>query len=199
MAIDDNKVYGLTGAQLKELPGKIEAVKGLARDLTEADYNWPTSNPERVAIWKLPSGIYTHSQANIAITNVGNVGYNQYLIIVDSTNQTDTDILLFNHNEMLLVDKVRKSDGYSYGRRSFLESTDVVNNLTSTSTTSPLSANQGKVLNDKITPTSGSGAPTTSTVGILGKIYIDTDTDTAYMCVKADTTTPEYTWKQITA
>ena len=31
-----------------------------------------------------------------------------------------------------------------------LHKADVVNNLTSTSTTKPLSANQGKVLNDKI-------------------------------------------------
>lgn len=150
MAIDDNTVYGLTGAQVKELPGKIAAVKGLARDLTEADYDWPVDNPIRVALWKLPSGIYTHSQANIAISKGDNVEYNQYLIFVDSTDQNNTDILLFNHNETLLVDKVRKSDGFSYGRRTFLESTDVVNNLTSTSTNTPLSAAQGKVLKDLI-------------------------------------------------
>lgn len=51
----------------------------------------------------------------------------------------------------------------------------------------------------QITPLTGSAAPTTDTVGTLGKIYIDTSTATAYMCVAADTATPSYTWKQITA
>ena len=46
---------------------------------------------------------------------------------------------------------------------------------------------------------SGDTAPDISTVGVLGKIYIDTTTQTAYMCVGVDTETPEYTWKQITA
>lgn len=150
MAIDDNTVYGLTGAQIKELPGKIEAVKGLARDLTEDDYDWPTDNPARVALWKLPSGIYTHSQANIAISNSSNAGWDQYLIIINSSNSINTDILLFNHNELLFVDKVIKSNGHSYGRRSFLESTDITDNLTSTSTTTALSAAQGKALKDLI-------------------------------------------------
>lgn len=51
----------------------------------------------------------------------------------------------------------------------------------------------------QITPLSGSAAPTTATVGVLGKIYIDTSTATAYMCVEVDDVTPSYTWKQITA
>ena len=51
----------------------------------------------------------------------------------------------------------------------------------------------------QITPLTDSTAPTTATVGTLGKIYIDTSTATAYMCVEADTATPSYTWKQITA
>ena len=39
--------------------------------------------------------------------------------------------------------------------------------------------------------------PTPATVGILGKIYIDTSTDNAYMCTKVESGT--YTWKKITA
>ncbi len=205
MAIDDNTIYGLTGAQVKELPGKIEAVKGSARDLTSDDYDWPTDNPQRVALWKLPSGIYTHEQANIAINRDSLGGWNQYLIIIDST-KPDTDMLLFNHDEMLFVDKVRKSDGYSYGRRTFLESTDVVNNLTSTSTTTPLSAAQGKVLNEKIEGriiNGGTTAPTTATVGAVGTLYsyVDTTGTTPephlMVCTVADTVTPTYTWVDV--
>lgn len=45
---------------------------------------------------------------------------------------------------------------------------------------------------------SGASAPTTSTVGILGKIYIDTTNKDAYICVEADSSVPTYTWKKIT-
>lgn len=49
-----------------------------------------------------------------------------------------------------------------------------------------------------VDPTTDSSAPTTSTVGRLGQIQIDTSTNTAYMCVSADDVTPTYEWKQIT-
>lgn len=50
-----------------------------------------------------------------------------------------------------------------------------------------------------VDPTTDSTAPTTATVGRLGQIQIDTSTNTAYMCVSVDDTTPAYGWKQITA
>lgn len=42
----------------------------------------------------------------------------------------------------------------------------------------------------------GSGAPTTSTVGTVGQLYIDTSTDTTYQCMSIDTSgvDPVYTW-----
>ena len=54
-------------------------------------------------------------------------------------------------------------------------------------------------VSEYVDPTTDSVAPTTATVGVLGKIYIDTTTATAYICVEADDVTPSYTWKQITA
>lgn len=51
----------------------------------------------------------------------------------------------------------------------------------------------------QITPTTDSSAPTAATAGRLGEIRIDTTTNTAYMCVLSDSTTPAYEWKQITA
>lgn len=50
-----------------------------------------------------------------------------------------------------------------------------------------------------VDPTTDSSAPTTSTVGRLGQIQIDTTNADAYMCVAVDTVTPAYTWKKITA
>lgn len=40
-------------------------------------------------------------------------------------------------------------------------------------------------------------APTTSTVGMVGQLYLDTSTKTLYQCVEVDTTTPSYTWKAV--
>lgn len=75
MAIDDNTLYGLTGAQVKELPGKIEAVKGLPRELTADDYNWnatahdATTEPfDSIAVWLLPPGDYKVSALPVAWT-----------------------------------------------------------------------------------------------------------------------------------
>lgn len=58
MAIDDNKNYTLTGAQVKDLPSKINAAKGAPRELSAEDYNWPTQTPTGVALWKMPAGMY---------------------------------------------------------------------------------------------------------------------------------------------
>ncbi len=52
-----------------------------------------------------------------------------------------------------------------------------------------------------VQPSSNNDAPTTSTVGTLCQLYVDTATQTGYMCVGIDDTDPEnivYTWKQIT-
>lgn len=40
-------------------------------------------------------------------------------------------------------------------------------------------------------------APTTSTVGEVGQLYLDTSTKTLYQCVEVDTTTPSYTWQAV--
>lgn len=153
MAIEDNTVYGLTGAQIKELPGKIEAVKGLARVLTTADYNYPTNNPQVVALWLMPGGIYTWpSNVNVqgATANANYSGYagsayistgGQTSFVIVSTALGAKDSFLVNKNTGILV---------SGSKGSLLNSGDVINNLTSTSTTAPLSANQGKVLKDLI-------------------------------------------------
>ena len=43
----------------------------------------------------------------------------------------------------------------------------------------------------------GSSAPTTSTVGRFGQIYINTTANTTYQCTAVDTVTPSYTWAKL--
>ena len=60
-----------------------------------------------------------------------------------------------------------------------------------------LDGNTGKIPGDRMSLQDAS-APTTSTVGSVGQFYVDTSNQDAYICVKADTITPEYIWKKIT-
>lgn len=80
----------------------------------------------------------------------------------------------------------------------------VIDNLTSTSTTDALSANQGRVLNNKIEARviTGNGAPTTSTVGYIGTLYEDSANGKLYQCtaVNVDILDPDnttYTWDEV--
>ena len=59
-----------------------------------------------------------------------------------------------------------------------------------------LSANQGKALKDLVDSLviSGSGAPTTATVGTIGKIYEDSTNGKLYICTGA---TSPYTWAEV--
>lgn len=180
------------------------------KTLTKDDLNWPldSSNPYRVAWWLLEPGYYKVDGTPSSFITLQlssdqshiNSMYNGSSFIVTKNESFQNWANLYYNNYWL---NVYTNDGSLNNNfksdSSFLTYKNVVDNLTSTSTNNPLSAKQGKELNDKITPTSGSGAPTTSTVGILGKIYVDTATDTAYMCTKVDSVIPEYTWKQITS
>lgn len=202
MAIDDNTLYGLTGAQVKELPGRVEAVKGLARELTVDDYNWPTVNPDGVALWLLPDGLYTGVATVYTASNYKVTSGHLYIVAT-------SDI---GNNRRTIVYLDEGSSGYPAWKTTLVGATDgqfygnipvpIINDtLTSSSTKTALSANQGSVLKgliDNVTPSTSSSAPTTSTVGSLGKIRIDTTNNDAYMCVEVDSVTPAYTWKKLT-
>lgn len=220
----------------------ISAAGGGITELTSADYNWPADNPDGVALWLLPAGVYVNSGIKVYIDTsfygTNTIAGRAFVVFPDSANSV-VNILYSGiasgaegNFAGLRVAVTNKNNGSpknplsGYGLlQQVLRVNDVVNSLTSTYTGVPLSAYQGKVLNDKIggdlsnltttdktslinainevagqiTPTTDSSAPTTATVGRLGQIQIDTTTNTAYMCVAVDDVTPSYTWKQITA
>ena len=166
--------------------------------LTDDDKNYPAGNPNRIALWMLPDGIYTKS-ANIGAvsadgsTTMKTLEYGGYAVVLSDAWNAKYVYIYNNNGNPNYIGKTSNGSTWSDS----MPPIGTIDNLSSTATYSALSAKQGKVLNDKITPSSGSGAPTTSTVGELGKIYIDTSTDAAYMCTKVNGST--YTWKQITA
>lgn len=156
MAIEDNTVYGLTGAQVKELPERIEAVKGQAKVLTSADYNYPTTGTKTtIALWLLDEGIYRAGDSAVAFKPTSTVNTtlsaHHMLIVTKTGNNKFATIGIYpasGDTNTLTVTKVRTDDGNVLVTGNL--PTDVVNNLTSTSTTAALSAAQGKALKDLI-------------------------------------------------
>lgn len=155
MAIDDNTTYGLTGAQVKELPGKIEAVKGLARELTADDYNYPTSDPTRIVLADLPDGFYTWtSSTDMQVSAFRNttILYTQggWALVMNDQAATGSAF----KGKAILCNIRGSIIEYWHGTNSSTQNTFYIsapiNTLNSTSTTAALSANQGKVLAGRI-------------------------------------------------
>lgn len=92
---------------------------------------------------------------------------------------------------------VKADYGIQLGRGSNSDANTFKVGLSDTLNVELLSAD-GTIPAERMSVLSGDSAPTSTTVGVLGQIYIDTATSTAYLCVGADTVTPAYTWKQIT-
>ena len=123
--------------------------------LTSADYDYPTNNPTSIAAWKLDAGLYyLDSNVYVSLNTGQNTHYGGFMVI--SGEVTDTRRLIWlseadSGNKarwILYITDATTGNSVEYYQTLFRG--DVVNTLTSTVTTLPLSAKQGKVLNDKI-------------------------------------------------
>lgn len=205
---DAGKFLGASG-----LWETIQAGGGIT-ELTSANYNYPAGNATGVlpllltaGLYKLPKDLYwwdissssTNPHAEQATTDL-------YFIVVTNTNQAYTMIIdpsktgsagTRGWNAVKII--YGKPDGTIQGCNNLLATSTIKDNLTSTETNYPLSANQGKVLKDLVDSLaiSGAGAPTTSTVGTVGKLYEDTTNGKLYICT--DTTGGTYTWEEVGA
>lgn len=174
---------------------------GGVKVLTSADFNYPENDPSYVALWLLDEGQYVIAPHTKYLISRNGSSYNTsnkvgVVVYIKPTDNYRGAYAVNDSNQALsyLYFQVDKNgdNGVKYRWITY-----VIDSLNNNNSDNALSAKQGKVLNEKITPSAASGVPTTATEGILGKIYIDTDTDTAYMCTKVDN--GSYTWKQITA
>lgn len=170
---------------------------GKARVLTTDDYNYPTDNPAYVALWLLEPGVYTREAGTVAVrwkrASAGSTDLSNAYIFVIGSNGT-----LVASSSSLIKTFIMSGGSATVGYpKIFLRSEDIVDNLTSTSTITALSANQGKVLKDLVDSIAirASGAPTTSTVGSVGTLYEDTTNGKLYQCT--DTTGGTYTWVEV--
>lgn len=208
MAINDNTLYGLTGAQIKELPGKINAAKGQAKVLTSDDYDYPVDNPIKVAAWLLEPGVYTAAPGvRVAGDTTAMAGLNSGVTLIigatDSNNKKSIIMIPYTASDSMFpggarTEMVDATTGAFSSADTWLASKNTKDSLTSNSTWEPLSANQGKVLKgltDSIA-IRGAGAPTTLTVGQVGTLYEDTTNGDLYICT--DATNP-YVWEEVGA
>lgn len=205
------------GENISIINNVISAIGGggssMIRVLTADDYNYPVSNPTSVNPGMMGTGIYFIADGNVNVYNGSNALNNrENCIFIVSKTPASSDL-----DEMMIINSENGSGNNSYKidfyyvntttgvttpkggalGHGVLDSSYVTDNLTSNSSKKVLSANMGRSLNQKLTPTTGTSAPTSATAGTIGKIYIDTTTETAYMCVASSG--GEQTWKQITA
>ena len=196
ITITDNVISAASGSGITVLT---------ADDYNANSLNWSDTDPSHfncVALWKLQTGSYIFRPVTsmyIRLTQGDNrtlATTNSVIVIVrrpEAGNEYG-QILYFDGTNSRYVTGINQSG--TGGTLTIISATPV-DNLTTDWTLYPLSANQGRVLNEKITATKASGAPTTSTTGFLGKVYIDSSTTDAYICV--DDTANNYVWKKIKA
>ena len=132
--------------------GQVDA--GAIVTLTQADYNYPANNPYTVALWLLPPGMYQRTSNDVQV-NVSLYNYlgGREVAVVGKVNSFGTPIYILYGSRnttdgFTFLDAYLIADGGSVNKSATLAET--VDNLTSNSTVAPLSAKQGKVLDQKI-------------------------------------------------
>lgn len=203
--IVDNLTSTSTTSALSANQGKVlkdlaDGNVGKAKVLTTADYNWnnitsTTEDPNSIALWLLPPGVYQTSRMNVQATKSEGIGTGSSdLWVVTKADNTAVSLRIpiadprYNQLTLYICNATtgQKGDGSNTG---IMRTSDIVDGLTSTAADKVLSAKQGKVLNDKIDGLiiAHTGAPTSSTSGTKGIIWEDTTNGKLYFYQGFDT------------
>ena len=169
------------------------------RVLTTADYDYPTNNPNGVALWKLPNGVYVKENKDVKVYN------NNATSGVTTATRMNT---LMEGAQVIIIADDRYTQGYVHIRTFGDDGTyDYTIGAGSASTYSKVGSTTGtlaNVENDGKAITgrelgqvilSGAGAPTTSTRASTGCLYEDTTNGKLYICTNVSGST--YTWEEV--
>lgn len=157
----------------KAVTDALESAGGKARELTEDDYDYPTSNPTGVALWKLPSGMYCGNNSNLKLYTSTRMDIPGNRAVLISNNSGDAYIfsLTTNQSGMAMKFYLTSSNGTAQSESNILLDSATINNLTSTDVDKPLSAKQGKILkgliDDLDTPFTGTDGTTAGEQGLV--------------------------------
>lgn len=138
-------------------------------ELTSADYNYPADNPDGVAVWLLPLGLYKFADG-VKVYHTSTASFTastdnpHYLgVLMDDVGDITGQKLIVrfalhisgaHSRDTMQIYKVSNngtSSDYQNATSYVLRGSDVYNGLDQTSGGYALDARQGKVLNDKIT------------------------------------------------
>lgn len=134
---------------------------GKAKVLTTADYNWnditsTTENPNSLALWLLPPGVYQTSGMRVQMTKSEGLGTgSSNLWVVAKADNTAVSFRIpiadprYNQPILYICNATtgQKGGGSNTG---IMRTSDIVDGLTSTAADKVLSAKQGKALKDLI-------------------------------------------------
>lgn len=196
-------VYVCTGVNGGVYTWTEIVAKDRVKTLTTADYNYPTSGTKTsIALWLLPSGVYDIGEALAYKANINNT--------TSTTAKDENHFIIINRQGLATVIEelsplgiMHYSTNASTGAKGDVAKLAFVDDLNTTDTSRGLTANQGKVLNEKIEGRVkiGSGAPTTATVGTVGSLYEDTTNGKLYQCTAivpgTDPDPDTYTWEKV--
>ena len=157
MASTDPRIA--TQGQWEDLISKVKSAAGSVKELTSADYNYPTSGTATsVALWLLPPGIYCNATgATISESTTSTTTNSAYFIVDPVQNYSGTNYIqiyrlqsIVSIGRPILLTQVVAETGVLSVTKSVLLSDDIVDSLASSSSSLALSANQGRVLDSKI-------------------------------------------------
>lgn len=146
-----NKV-SLTYEQLQALGAKMGADIGKARELTAEDYDYPVNNPDGIAWWLLPAGLYNLNGLKIYYSSSSSTPNSTQVFLVIGRSSTKAGAFIDSINNgdkpWSIAYNINEATGSADFRGRSIPS--IVNALTSSDTSSALSAAQGKTLKDLI-------------------------------------------------
>lgn len=179
--MENTETYGMTQEQMQALGNVIKGNVGKAKVLTTDDYNYPADNPTSVAAWLLPDGFY-YVSGGVSVLQQRSTSYaiGPGDIFCKTSNENFVTYIMQspNGNPQFSQVTVGGSNTGTNNRGLVTRIEDVLNSISSDRA---LSANQGRVLNDKISALSNystSEVDTGATWVDGGKIYKKTITFT---------------------
>ena len=151
--------------------------------LTSADYNYPADNPTTIYLPLLPEGFYTPADNTVRVQDINNnVNKASRLYYVSNANTSDVKSIYMFYGEGNITSNILSP----------------INVWEGSSTTGYLTARHHLVDDSELSQyhKAGTSDPTSISGAELGCIYVNTTTDTAFVCVD---NTGSQIWKQITS
>ena len=188
-------VSGVTSAIQTQLNNKQPTITGAATTIASNDLTINraliSNNSGKVAVSSVTD---TELGYVSGVTSAIQTQINGKQATIDSSHMLSSDLVDDTNKTHLFVSSTEK-ETWSGKQDAISNLQDIIDGASAGST-----ATQPSDVTDLIEDSvlSDTSAPTTSTEGYLGQIFVDKDTQTGYMCVAVDTETPDYTWKQIT-